>query len=68
MGDQVYDNTMTITRYGVCPNCGAVTSKRVVTGTAGVVESVDYVKGEKCATACKGRKTKQKPEVYREKK
>ena len=59
---------MTVIRYGVCPRCGAVTSKREVTGTSGVTESTDYVKGEKCKTACKGRRANQAPSVRKEKK
>jgi hypothetical protein len=58
---------MTITRYGVCPRCGTIVSKREVTATAGTVESIDYVKGEKCRTACKGRRANQAPEIRREK-
>jgi len=58
---------MTVIRYGVCPYCGAITSKRETTGTSGVTQSIDYVKGEKCKDGCVVRKPDQKPEVYREK-
>jgi len=58
---------MTLIRYGVCPRCGAITSKREVTGTDGVTQAIDYVKGEKCKTACYGRKANQAPKVRKEK-
>lgn len=58
---------MTMTIYGVCPNCGAVVSKQVTRGNASQVDSISYRKGEKCRTNCYGRTARQAPKVRKEK-